>query len=101
MGKVKYFSILPWLVPTRRGSVPKPSGQPNTGNLELRPRPRPSQRPLHERSDKFQISSGWGGMWINFGRHGSQCSTKHGSGRIKEANREYEISGLHGALAVI
>jgi len=42
-----------------------------------------------------------GGMWINFGRHGSQCSTKHGSGRIKEANREYEISGLHGALAAI
>lgn len=42
-----------------------------------------------------------GGMWINFSRHGSQCSTKHGSGRIKEANREYEISGLHGALAVI
>lgn len=42
-----------------------------------------------------------GGMWINSSRHGSQCSTKHGSGRIKEANREYEISGLHGALAVI
>ncbi|KAJ9577644.1 hypothetical protein L9F63_005831, partial [Diploptera punctata] len=32
---------------------------------------------------------------------GSQCSGSHGQGRTQETNREHEISGNNGALAII
>lgn len=31
--------------------------------------------------------------------HGSQCTRHHGQGRTEEADREHEISGVHGTVA--
>lgn len=33
--------------------------------------------------------------------HGSQCTRYHGQGRTEEADREYEIPGVHGTVASV
>lgn len=33
--------------------------------------------------------------------HGSQCTRHHGQGRTEEADREHEVSGVHGTVAPV
>lgn len=33
--------------------------------------------------------------------HGSQCTRHHGQGRTEKADREHEVPGVHGAVALV